>query len=138
MFPPTAWTQKNGGFVPPLRTGTNERQLDCHPPSLISAESCSIVGALKRVASGRRHPRERSISENTRTAASEWPPRSKKLSFTPIALRPSIFCQTHVSLTSSSSLALSDSPSLSVGSNIAFDSRRRRSIFPLPFSANSS
>src|ERR1041384_6680404 len=97
ILPPTACTQKNGGRVPDGRKGTSDRQLDFQPPSRISFANCSTVGALNSVASGSLQPSAFSISENTRTAASECPPKSKKLSVTPIELRPRTSFQIQVS-----------------------------------------
>ena len=79
---------KSGGFVPSARIGTIVSQPRSRRSFSASAEArFSIVAPWKRRPSGSLIPNVRSISANTRTASSEWPPRAKKSSVTPIGRR---------------------------------------------------
>ena len=76
----------------------------CASPSPLIIEAiCSIVGDWKIAASGMFVPNALVISAKRRTARSECPPRSKKLSVTPIGLIPMTFSQICASCISISS-----------------------------------
>ena len=63
--------------------------------------SAAMVGASNRAARGRSTPKRAAIRARSWVARSEWPPRSKKLSWTPTVERPRSSCQIPASVSSS-------------------------------------
>ena len=99
-MPPRPGIAKSGGRGPAGWIGTSARHRTSGPCWSSSSACRSIVGAWKRVASGSVTPNAFSIRENSLTASSECPPRSKKLSPTPTAPIPSTSAQIFASVVS--------------------------------------
>ena len=83
------------------RIGTSDDQRGFQPSSLRSVARRSIVGASRSVTSGRLRPVRASIRPTIRTALNDSPPRSKKLSFTPMGAEPKTSSHTLASWRSS-------------------------------------
>ena len=101
------WTQKTGGREPLARIGTSgEDGVEADSPRRTAA-SPWIVPVSSSPASGSWQPNSRSTAAIIRTAASEWPPRSKKFSITPMGLIPNSSSQILLSRSSHPSLGAS-------------------------------
>src|SRR5271170_7826267 len=85
--------RKKGGFDPPARSGINEDHEGFQSFFRSTSAKSAMVGACRKVASGKLFLTSFSISAVMRTAKSEWPPSSKKLSRMPIALTFKTFDQ---------------------------------------------
>src|SRR5215510_12996277 len=97
------WIQKKGSLEPFVWTGTREDQGQGHfSPRRILA-NCAIVGERTRMAGGIDLPESLSTCVINCTPRRESPPKSKKLSFTPIGLMPRISSQILVSCSSKGS-----------------------------------
>src|SRR5580765_1922248 len=102
--------KNRGGLEPPGRMGTSEDQEGVQLSRRRTSASSAIVGAWRKVDSGRRLWQDLSISRATRRASNEWPPSSNKLSFNPTRLTRRTFAQSCASICSSESRGATNSP----------------------------
>lgn len=101
----------------------------------IRAASLRMVAAWSRAATGSSTPSSSRTLSTTRRARSEWPPRSKKLAFTPMPVMPSTSLQIAASARSVSVLGAAASPS---AADIASPMPGRALRSTLPFGVSGS